>query len=114
MTANSLQKRIWRNVDSRFRLLFGQYFEKQWDDYGEGTRQLIADKLRMVSANPYRFRKHKGYRGVFKVKLSVGGVYSRLMYAVHMPESNFITVLGVFPRKLDYKDFERLFGYLQA
>ncbi len=75
---------------------------------------LLKDKLRLLVKNPFRFRKHKSYRGVFKVKVSIESRSSRLMYAVFMPDNNSITVLGIFPRSAGYKDFERIFGHLRS
>jgi mRNA-degrading endonuclease RelE of RelBE toxin-antitoxin system len=97
-------------MDSRFELKFTQYFLKQWDSYDEKARRLIQDKLSLIKQSPFRFPKHEGYRFVFKVKLSIGNKYSRLMYAVFMPDTKHITILGIFDREADYRDFERIFG----
>ena len=96
-------------MDSGFSLKFTQYFLKQWKGYDGKSRILIQDKLSLVKQNPFRFPRHVGYRFVFKVKLSIDNRYSRLMYAVFMPDAKHITILGVFDRKADYKDFERIF-----
>jgi mRNA-degrading endonuclease RelE of RelBE toxin-antitoxin system len=100
-------------MDSRFEIRFTDYFKEQWDSYGEETREFIENKVRLLAWNPFRFETHKGYKNVFKIKLTVRDRYSRLMYAVFYPDERSITILGVFPRHSDYKDFERLFGYLK-
>lgn len=93
----------------KFNLKFTKFFLKQWKSYNSKAKKLIQDKLKLVKQNPFRFPKHEGYRFVFKVKLSVDGKYSRLMYAVFMPDSRHITVLGIFDRSADYRDFENIF-----
>ncbi len=92
-----------------FNFKFTQYFLNQWEAYDGRTRKLIEDKLALIKQNPFRFPKHEGYRFVFKVKLSVEGIYSRLMYAVFLPDAKHITILGIFDRGAGYKDFERIF-----
>ena len=94
---------------SLFKFKFTKYFSEQWEQYDEKTKESIKKKLELVKQNPFRFPAHKGYRFVFKVKLTVEDNYSRLMYAVFMPDKEHITILGIFDRKADYKDFERIF-----
>ncbi len=93
----------------RFNLKFTKYFLKQWETYDEKAKNLIQCKLGLIKENPFRFPKHEGYKFVFKVKLTINNKFSRLMYAVFMPDSEHITILGLFDRGVDYKDFERLF-----
>ena len=100
-------------MGSKFGLEYTDYFLKQWADLDRESKELIEKKLYLIKQNPFRFPKHQGYKRVFKIKITVGDKYSRLMYAVFMPNKESITVLGIFPRKHDYKDFERLFGYLR-
>ena len=88
---------------------FTEYFRKQWKGYDEKTRRRIEDKLRLIKENPFRYEKHYGYRYVFKVKISIEDTYSRLMYSVFNPDKEHITILGIFDRKTNYKDFERIF-----
>jgi len=96
-----------------FQLKFTNYFLEQWKSYDEKTKAFIQKKLDLIRQNPFRFPKHEGYRFVFKVKISVEQRYSRLMYAVFMPDAGHITILGVFDRDVDYKDFERIFKELR-
>src|SRR3989344_7650968 len=96
-----------------FQFKFTHYFLLQWEDYDEATREFIQSKLDLIKQNPFRFPKHEGYRFVFKVKISVEQKYSRLMYAVFMPDQQHITILGIFDRDVDYKDFERIFKELR-
>ncbi|MFC1690886.1 type II toxin-antitoxin system RelE/ParE family toxin [Nanoarchaeota archaeon] len=92
---------------------FTKHFLEQWKNYDSKTRNLIQNKLRLIKHNPFRFPSHEGYKLIFKVKLSIESKYSRLMYAVFMPDSKHITILGIFERKSDYKDFERIFEQLR-
>ena len=97
----------------KFNLKFTQYFLSQWKGYDEKSRRLIESKLELIKQNPFRFPKHEGYKFVFKVKLSIENKYSRLMYAVFMPDSQHITILGLFEREVGYKEFERIFRELR-
>lgn len=85
------------------------FFIKQWENLGESSKNLINNKLSLIKQNPFRFPKHEGYNFVFKVKLNIGNNYSRLMYVVFMPDSKSVTILGIFDRKAEYKDFEKIF-----
>lgn len=98
---------------SPFKFKFTNYFLQQWKEYDDKTKAFIQKKLELVKQNPFRFPKHEGYKFVFKVKLSVEDTYSRLMYAVFMPDQEHITILGIFDRKAEYKDFERIFDTLR-
>jgi len=98
---------------SGFKIKFTDYFEKQWLDYDSKTRETVTGKIRLLKTNPFRYPTHEGYRRVHKIKLNLEGKYQRLMYAVFMPDNQTITILGVFPRKTDYKDFERIFAELK-
>jgi len=100
-------------MDYGYDIYFSSYFEKQWDTYGEHTQRFVEDKIKLIKANPFRFKPHKGYKNVFKVKLSIKDKYSRLMFAVYLPDDTSISILGIFPRDLDYKDFNRIFSYLR-
>ncbi|MFH1055595.1 MAG: hypothetical protein V1744_05835 [Candidatus Altiarchaeota archaeon] len=96
-----------------FSLKFTTYFERQWLGYGEDTRGLITEKLIILKQNPFRYPTHTGFHRVHKIKLTLEGKYQRLMYAVFMPDNQTITVLGVFDRSKEYKDFERIFAELR-
>jgi len=100
-------------MESKFEVYFSRYFIEQWQGYGNNTQAFINNKLSLIAHNPFRFRKHKGYAGVFKVKLDVENRYSRLMYTIYYPNPKSVTILGIFSRDRDYKDFERIFGYLR-
>jgi len=100
-------------MGSRFSFYYSKYFADQWQGYDRRAKELIRKKLELIKENPFRFEKHEGYRFVFKVKLTIKDKYSRLMYAVFMPDSEHITILGIFPRDANYKDFERIFFRLR-
>ena len=59
----------------------------------------------LIKQTQFRYPKHEGYKLVFKVKLTIEDNYSRLMYAVFMPDAQHITILCVFNRKADYNEF---------
>jgi len=97
----------------RFELKYTRYFESQWIDYKEGDRERIREKLHLLKENPFHYPTLEGYHRVHKIKLTIADKYQRLIYAVFMPDNKTITILGVFERSKDYKDFERLFKELR-
>jgi hypothetical protein len=100
-------------MESRFEVYFSKYFIGQWEQYDDRLKSFLNNKFTLISANPFRFKSHKGYRNVFKIKLDIHGKYSRLMYAVFLPDEKSVSILGVFPRDLNYKDFDRIFAYMR-
>jgi len=94
-------------------LNFTNYFLKQWKKLKEKDKKQIIAKLDIVKENPFRYPTHKGSKHIFKVKLSIQSSYSRLMYAVFIPNKNCITVFGIFDRRSNYKDFDRIFKNFQ-
>lgn len=101
------------SMESGFELRFTDYFLKQFGSYKEKEKGIINDKLSLIKEKPFRFERHEGFKFVFKVKITVDDKFSRLMYAVFYPDAEHITILGVFDRKADYKDFERVFKELR-
>jgi mRNA-degrading endonuclease RelE of RelBE toxin-antitoxin system len=98
---------------SNYEVLYTRFFEKQWLGYDKETRLLLEEKLRFIKQDPFRYETLEGYKRVRKVKLSVKGKYQRLLYALHMPETNQVLILGVFERDKGYDEFERKFGRLK-
>jgi mRNA-degrading endonuclease RelE of RelBE toxin-antitoxin system len=72
-------------------------------------KRIISDKLKIIRENPFRYKKLKGYRNTFEVKLNFEDSYSRLIYCVFVPETNNITVFGIFKRRNDFKDFKNFY-----
>jgi len=92
---------------------FSQLFLKQWKEYNLKSKKLIQSKLKLIKDNPFRYPNQIGYKFVFKVKISIESRYSILIYAVFMPDSEDITILGIFDRSVNYKDFEKIFNKLK-
>ncbi len=92
-------------MDSTYKLLFSEYFEHQFKKIKKKT--LVEDKLRLLKQNPFRFKGLTGYHLVFEIKLRLNG-YQRLIYTVNVKEKN-ILVFGLFPRKHEFKDFQRFY-----
>ena len=93
-----------------FDFKFTDYFLKQWKELDNKSKRVINEKLKIVKENPFRYDKLEGYKFVFKIKLTIKSEYSRLVYVVFMPDAQHITILGIFDRKAEYKDFEKIFG----
>lgn len=98
---------------SNFELFYTRFFEEQWIAYDKQTRHLIEEKLKLIKYDPYRYETLEGYTRVRKIKLNLKGKYQRLLYALHMPETNQILILGIFERDKGYKEFQRKFKQLK-
>lgn len=92
-----------------FKFLFTKFFKSQVSKLNSKNKQLIKNKLELIRENPSRFKSLQGYKNVFEVKISIEKNYSRLIYALYEPDSNSITIFGIFKRKSDFKDFKSFY-----
>ncbi|MEK6844339.1 MAG: hypothetical protein AABX83_02830 [Nanoarchaeota archaeon] len=82
------------------------FFQEQILKLDEKSKRIIYDKIRLVKENPYRYKRihSKQYSKVFRVRLSVQGVETRLIYAIIEPS---IILVCLLDRKKDYTDLEK-------
>ncbi len=81
-------------------------FLDQLREFSEQERHLILEKLDLAKLNPFRYKSlYSPGLKVFEIKLTLGGVYSRLIYWV---EGNEIKVAGVITRKNNFRDLVKL------
>ena len=74
---------------------------------GKQSRKLIGSKIDLIKENPFRFKRihSKLFSKVFRVRLSLEGRETRLIYAVIEPN---IVIACLLERKNDYKDLEKM------
>lgn len=108
---NSLEKKRQKNSDLSFE--YTQYFIRQWCKFNPTDKKLILRKFKLIRLHPYRFSRLENYKNVYKIKLTIENRYSRLLFSLNQPTAGIVKILGVFARRLQYKDFERLFKQLR-
>ncbi len=96
-------------MDLIFDLIFTKFFLKQFDKLSQKEKILINSKLKLLKNSPFRFKALKSYKNTFEIKISIDNNYSRLIYVVYLPNSNEITIFGIFKREKEFKDFKRKF-----
>ena len=79
---------------------------KQLDSLDEKSKKLIWEKIKRIEEDPLRFKRiHSQYfRKVFRVRISVQGKETRLIYVVLEPN---IIIACLLERKKNYKDLEK-------
>ena len=89
-----------------FQIRASSVFLEQVRKLGRESRKLIGSKIDLIKENPYRFKRihSKNFSKVFRVRLSVEGKETRLVYAVIEPN---IIIACLLERKSDYKDLEK-------
>ncbi len=82
-------------------------FLSQLPKFNEQEKRLILEKLELVKLNPFRYKSlyAPGLTKTFEIKLTLQGIYSRLIYWI---EGNEIKIAGVIARKNDFKDLLKL------
>ena len=91
----------------RFKVKQTKLFSKQIDELTEKERKLVSDKIDLAKQNPFRFKKLVGYKSTFEIKITINRGFSRLIYCVFSKDE--ITIMGIFKRKKDFKDFARYY-----
>ena len=89
-----------------FQAKLSPVFVEQLGALDEKSKRLIWEKIRLIGENPFHFKKiHSArFRKVFRVRLSIGGVESRLIYLVLEPN---IIIACLLERSRDYRDLEK-------
>ncbi len=83
-----------------------RFFQEQVSKLDDRSKRVVYDKIQLLKENPYRYKRvhSKYYSKVFRVRFSVGGKETRLIYVVIEPNVILVCLLD---RKKDYKDLER-------
>ncbi|MFH1256084.1 MAG: type II toxin-antitoxin system RelE/ParE family toxin [Candidatus Diapherotrites archaeon] len=79
---------------------------EQLNALDEKARKIIREKIRLIEENPFHFKRihSKLFRKVFRVRLSIKGKETRLVYVVIEPN---IIIVCLLERKNNYKDLEK-------
>ena len=83
-----------------------KFFLKQIEVLDEKSKRIIKDKIELIRENPYRYKRvhSKKYSRVFRIRFSIKGKETRLIYVVINPN---IVLCCLLDRKKDYKDLEK-------
>lgn len=90
-----------------FSLRPSKLFLSQIRELPENERLLIAQKLELAKLNPFRYKALHvpGLTKVFEIKITLAGLYSRIIYTLHDSE---IRIECIINRKNDFKDLLKL------
>ncbi len=79
---------------------------EQLSTLDERSKKTIWEKIKLIEQNPFHFKKihSQRFRKVFRVRLSIQGKETRLIYVVLEPN---IIIACLLERKRDYKDMEK-------
>lgn len=82
-------------------------FLAQVRELPQDERLLIAEKLELAKLNPYRYKSLSvpGLTKVFEIKITLKGLYSRIVYTI---EGSELRVECIINRKNDFKDLVKL------
>ena len=83
-----------------------EFFLGQLKGLDEKSKRVIRDKIDLIKENPYRYKRvrSKQYSRVFRIRFSIQGKETRLIYVVIEPN---VVLCCLLDRKKDYKDLER-------
>lgn len=89
-----------------FKIRANGTFIKQISKLNSTNKKRIREKIELIKENPFRFKRihSKRFKKVFRVRLNVEGIESRLVYVVLEPN---IILACLLKRKDDYKDLEK-------
>ncbi len=84
-----------------------KFFLSQIDGLTNEEKKLVAEKLELVKLNPFRYKSLSvpGLTKVFEIKITLSGLYSRVIYTVQGQE---IKIECIINRKNDFKDLLKL------
>lgn len=79
---------------------------EQLNDLDEKSKKMVWEKIKLIEENPFHFKKihSQRFRKVFRIRLSIQGKETRLIYVVLEPN---IIIACLLERKRDYKDLEK-------
>jgi len=82
------------------------FFARQIQKLNGQSRRIIRNKIGLIKQNPYRFKRihSKKFNKVFRIRLSLEGRETMLIYVVLEPN---IIIVCLLERKNEYKDLEK-------
>ena len=93
-------------LEREFEVKALRFFKEQVTGLDEKTKRIIHDKIELVKANPYRYKKIRSrqYSRVFRIRFSIGGKGVRMVYALI---GSRIVLVCLLDRKRDYENLEK-------
>jgi len=93
-----------------FEILASEILLNQIKILDEKSKRILESKIDMIKLNPFRFKRihSKKFSRVFRIKLNINNIESRLIYVVL---GNKIFLVCLLNRKDDYKNLEK---YLES
>jgi mRNA-degrading endonuclease RelE of RelBE toxin-antitoxin system len=84
---------------------------EQLNALDEKSRRTVQEKIKLIEENPFRFKRihSKSFRKAFRIRLSIQGKETRLIYVIIEPN---IIIACLLERKKDYKDLEKYLAKL--
>ncbi len=82
-------------------------FLEQVRALSKGARKLVGSKIDLIKENPFRFKRihSKKFSKVFRVRLNLDGIETRLIYLVAEPD---VIIACLLERKDDYADLGKM------
>ncbi|MBI1971934.1 MAG: hypothetical protein HYS53_01395 [Candidatus Aenigmarchaeota archaeon] len=95
-----------------FELVASGTFIKQIEELGPKFKKQIVKKIDLIKQNPFRFKAvhSKLYSRVFRVRLSIEGNETRLIYVVL---GSKIVLVCLLDRNNEYRDLEHYLSKIQ-
>jgi len=89
-----------------FKVKLSSLMVEQLNSIDEKSKKLIWEKIKIISENPFHFKRihSKKFKKVFRVRMSIKGKETRLIYAVIEPN---IIIACLLERNKNYKDLEK-------
>ncbi|MFA4907385.1 MAG: hypothetical protein WC602_03880 [archaeon] len=81
-------------------------FAAQFEKLDGKSKRIVQEKIELARENPFRFKRihSKKFGKAFRVRLSLNGKETRLIYVVLEPN---IMLACLLERKNDYRDLEK-------
>jgi len=89
-----------------FNIKLSPIIVEQLNELDEKTKALIWEKIKLIRENPFHFKRihSKKFKKVFRVRMSIKGKETRLIYVLIEPN---IIIACLLDRNKDYKDLEK-------
>ncbi len=88
-------------------LNFSKLLLEQVSVFSTDEQRLVLQKLELAKLNPFRYKTLTvpGLTKVFEIKITLGGIYRRVVYTV---QGNEIRVECIIDRNNDFRDLVKL------
>ncbi len=89
-----------------FNVKLSSVIVEQLNSFDSKSKAIIWEKIKLIKENPFYFKRihSKKFKKVFRVRLSINGKETRLIYVLIEPN---IIVVCLLERNKNYKDLEK-------